>query len=332
MLENIKIVPIGDVEIEEITALWNVSFKDAYLNSAFSLDIVSSQKNLISGIDTSASFAAIIDGALIGVVLSYSDYKHENDSAWHTMFPGWIGALFVQKDNQRQGVAKQLLNTAESAHKRKGRMLLLAGGGEGSSNLFPGIEEGLVAGNKLFEQAGYVPVRRTCYVELDVKNWVEPEVVSQKRSKLGEDGITIVPMAKDLTVEYMQYSALAGGDAGFSELPGKLSGIFVAMDGNKIIGEVHGVGVGSKGNGIFSGIQVLDDYRNRGIGKQLLISAILFTREQGSEIMQLWTRPMTADRFYVPIGFKIAMNYDVYGKTLQQDILSEDWIARFRHL
>ena len=332
MVENIRIVPIVDTGIEQIVALWNIVFKDAYLNSGFPTETVVGQKNLFSEIDKCASFAAVKDREIVGAVLSFSDSNNENDSGWHTIFPGWIGALFVKDSCRRMGVAKQLLATAEDVHKRKGRLLLLAGGGEGASNLFPGIEEGWSAGRSLLESAEYVPVRRTCYVELDLKNWVEPDIISNKREALGKENIKIVPMTKDLSGAYLDYAINAGGDAGFSKLPKDLSGIFVATDGEEVIGEVHGIGLGSKGNGIFSGIQVLDKYRNRGIGKLLLVAAIKYSRELGGKIMQLWTRPMTANRFYVPIGFEIAMNYDVYGKSLPQDILSEDWIARFRHL
>ena len=332
MLENIKIVPLIDVGIEKAVSLWNIVFKDAYLNSFFPAETVVGQKNLFSEIDKCASFAAVKDREVVGVVLSFSDFKNENDSGWHTIFPGWIGALFVKESCRRSGIAKQLLATAEDVHTKKGRMLLLAGGGEGASNLFPGIEEGWSAGRSLLESTGYAPVRRTCYVELDLKNWVEPDVISNKREALEKENIKIVPMTKDLSDAYLDYAASAGGDAGFSELPKNLSGIFVATDGEEVIGEVHGIGLGLKGNGIFTGIHVLNKYRNQGIGKLLLVAAILYSRELGGNIMQLWTRPMTASRFYVPIGFKIAMNYDVYGKALPQDILSEDWIARFRHL
>jgi len=48
--------------------------------------------------------------------------------------------------------------------------------------------------------------------------------------------------------------------------------------------------------------------------------------------MPLWTRPKTAERFYVKLGFRVVRNFDTFGKVLEQDLLSEDWIARHRYL
>ena len=48
--------------------------------------------------------------------------------------------------------------------------------------------------------------------------------------------------------------------------------------------------------------------------------------------MPLWTRPKTAERFYLKRGFRVVRNFDTFGKVLEQDLLSGDWIARQRYL
>ena len=64
----------------------------------------------------------------------------------------------------------------------------------------------------------------------------------------------------------------------------------------------------------------------------MLARAVERARQLGGTSMPLWTRPKTAERFYVKLGFEVVRNFDTFGTVLRQDLLSEAWIARHRYL
>ncbi len=107
--------------------------------------------------------------------------------------------------------------------------------------------------------------------------------------------------------------------------------ITARVDGKRV-GEISGLFRNGDGTFGFSKISVHESWRNRGIGKSLLAEALRICREVGGTRMRLWTRPPTAERFYKPMGFHVACNFDTYVKQLPQDLTSEAWIARHRYV
>jgi len=180
-------------------------------------------------------------------------------------------------------------------------------------------------------------VRRTCFVEANLKNYQCPVELVKKIKELESEGITIRKAKnsdKNAFIQYMKddlwpQERQSGFANNFNQ---QCKNMIISVQKNKIAGALTGYEVNSKKISNYGGVGVLADYRNYGIGKLLLAKAMEECSKLGSTKMKLWTRPQTADRFYNKLGFSVAKNYDVYAKEIPQDFITEKWIARNRFL
>jgi len=329
--EEITLKPLTHGNVGEVAALWDLVFRNAYLGAGVPEEDLRRRTLEADTFDHEGSFVACEGERTLGAVLSFGHRTMETDGHWHTIVPGWIGAILVRPDARRRGIGRRLLARAEDFHRERGRLLLFTGGGEGMANFFPGIEDRWEEATAFFSVCGYVFVRRTCYVDIDLAHYSHNERVRSSIKKLCEEGIRVEPATPELGRMYERYAREAQGEAprGLPDDPGRF---LVARTEDRIVGGVSHVGVREGGRAGFGSIQALMDFRNRGIGTVLLASALARCKELGGLSMPLWTRPQTADRFYLKIGFRVVREYDVYAKTLAQDLLSEEWIARHRYV
>lgn len=321
-------------DLGQVAELWNKSLAAAYRMPSVDKDRLEALTLGRQTFDREASFIAEEAGKLTGFIISFADQELENDSFWHMIVAGWIGALIVDPSFRQRGLGSQLLERAEKVHRNKGRLLLFVGGGEGRvHNLLPGLEEEWVEGKQFFEQREYRLVRRTCFVNIDVSNYKFPPRLKNQQRELERQGFSISRSRREEKDAYERFRL----DLKHPEVGKALgrwwedpSAYIVARAGKRIVGEVSGMHITEERKGGYGGITTLPEFRRRGIGKVMLAVAVDFLKREGACTMPLWTRPATYEKFYAKLGFWVEKNYDVYGKMLPQDILSVDWIARYQ--
>ncbi len=309
-------------DLKEASELWNQAMAGAYLMSSLSRDELES---LTLGKQTfcrEASFVAEAGREIVGFICSFASEQLENDTYWHMIVPGWIGALIVSEPFRGRGLGSQLLESAEKVHQEKGRLLLFVGGGEGAmGNFLYGLEEGWTDTARFFKNRGYSFARRTCFIDVDLAAYEFPQSIREKQQELEAEGFSFGTLREDEE----------GADSQFCldpQSPAAEKSV-VARYGDRNVGEVSNIRV-QGGQGGYGGIMTHPEFRRRGIGKVMLATAVWLAKKQGASSMPLWTRPATYETFYAKLGFRVEVNYDVYAKRLPQDILSTDWIARYQ--
>ncbi len=329
----LKISPFNEEDVDEVVGIWNSEFSDAYQNSSFSSERFSKETFENRHFDRLGSFVASSNSKTIGFIISFCSRELETDGYWHLGTPGWIGAIAVEPAFRRQAVGTRLLGKAGDYHRGRGRILLLAGGGEGVSSFFPGIDTRWEGAVSFFKSNGFRFFRRTCHINRGLDNYKIPADFQKIREKLEEGGIEIGIARSEDAPFYKKFLT----ETGSRDMEGQLkkwsqapsSWVFAKIASeNRIVGAVGPV-LANGTRGGYGGIYTLLPFRGKGIGKIMLSQGVLICKEMGAEEMPLWTRPLTMDVFYSKLGFKTEVNWDVYAKALPQDVASEKWAGRW---
>lgn len=306
--------------------------KGSYVRASLSEDDLRSLTFGSELFERDASFAAEEGGRPVGCVLSFFNRPYENDMFWHFTVAGWIGAVVVDEGRRRQGIGRALVAAAEEVHRKKGRQLLLVGGGEGMKNVVAGVQDERADLDGFLRAAGYSPVRRTCWIDVDLAGYSEPKTVREKRARLASEGFEVrLARAGDeeAFARYLREDGTKGWEEQLASWKESPSGWVVAAGRTGIVGAVWGLGVNERGEAGYENIVTLRACRNRGVGTVMLATAMEECGKRGARSMPLWTRPSTYQRFYQKLGFRVACSLDVYGKVLAQDLLSHRWIGRY---
>lgn len=334
-MESFEVVPFGEEDLGPLTALWNEVFRGAYKHGEVDEASLRSLTLGCSQFDREGSFVARAEGRPIGAVFSYGAREFENDLYWHMIVAGWIGAVFVAPEWRRRGMGSRLLREAEGYHQRRGRLLVFAGGGEGVATPFHGVEDGWEEARGFFRARGYRWVRRTCAVNIDLARYQSPESVRRKEEALAAQGVEVrlgEPGDAEPYRTYLQELGSADWPETFERWLARPDRTVLALLGDRVVGDCRGIHVDAQGRAGYGNIVTHPEFRNRGIGTVMLARAVERARQLGGTSMPLWTRPKTAERFYVKLGFEVVRNFDTFGTVLRQDLLSEAWIARHRYL
>ena len=331
----IEIREFSKEDVKGVVELWNKVFKHAYKSSVFTVEQFEKMTWENRHFDPESSFVSIRDrGGIIGFVISLAAREYENDSYWHTVIPGWIGAIAVHPDFRRSGIGKDLLHKAVTCHGKRGRELVFVGGGEGIHYLLPGIDTRWEDAISFFQSQGFSFVRRSCHINIDLTAFEPPSRLAKRRKDLQEQGIEIRPSSHEERESYQRFLKEIGAAGQEQKMKRWISSpektIIAVLNSSRIIGEVVHLGVNKqRGTAWYHDIYTLPEFRGKGIGTALLIEAMQECRKLGGQTMPLWTLPSIYEGFYAKIGFKVEVNWDVYAKRLDQDLLSREWIARY---
>ncbi len=319
-------------DIPATCEMWNASMKGSYLRAELSSDELRSLTFGSEFFERDGSFAAEEGGKVVGCVLSFFNRPYENDMFWHFCVAGWIGAIVVDEHRRRQGIGRALMRAAEDVHGEKGRPLVFFGGGEGMENIVAGVQDERADLDGFLRAVGYSRARGTCWIDADLAAYSEPEPIREKRKRLEQDGFEMrLARAGDeeALARYLEENGTKGWEArvaGWKESP---SDWVVAAGPRGIVGAVWGFHIANGGRAGYGNILTLPAHRNRGVGGVMLATVMAECQRRGARSMPLWTRPSTHQRFYGKLGFHVACSLDVYGKTVEQELLSREWIGRF---
>ena len=258
-------------------------------------------------------------GEICGFLLSIMtlDFVENSDSEQK----GWINLFAVVAGCRKIGLGSKLFEVAESRLKSKGASCVLISPYP-QGYWTPGIDESLYPeALSLLKKRDYKTTSRplSMSVVLD-SNWKTPTWAMERMLKAEESGVQIEAFSPIHT------SALLGFLS--REFPGDwerhlketirdiLSGmrpfeeIQMVFDRNELIGFAQSEGER------FGPFGVAQSQRGKGIGAILMFRTLHKMQSRGlSKAWFMWTNDSTADRLYIPAGFKETRRFAVFKKT-----------------
>jgi len=279
---------------DRIYDLWNETLGDLWPVE---------KEQMESRINKGVSLIAVSENKVIGFInMQYSNVK------------GQITLIMVDKDHQRKGVGRELLDEAKRLLNGKGTKELLVGCGAGSY-FWPGTPTNLPAAVSFFKKNGL----ETDEVNLDMvgnlENYQTPKEVVEKVSGLNlqfklladDDKKELIEFEKENFSDWVRY---------FEDSQNE--NIFIVKLNNKIVGSVLLFGkegfVWNKlldGAGGFGALGVAESCRGKGIGLALAAKATEILRQRGVKSSFLgWTY---LDKWYGKLGYEVWRKYE-HGK------------------
>lgn len=288
---NIK--PYNSENFLNVFEFWNTTLADVWPIEKDKLEDRISKGN---------NFAAFDGEKLIGFV-----------NTQHTSERGQITLIMVNKDKQRQGIGKQLLEHAKEYLKDQGIDEILVGSGAGSY-FWPGIPTNLGNAINFFRKNGLNTTEANLDMVGNLQSYLTPETISQSISTLNLQIDTLMDSEKeDLYLfeeqnfpNWVKYFKDSNND-----------NVLIAKLDNKIVGSV--IVLGSAGivwskllekPGGFGALGVSEEYRGKGIGLAIAAKATEILKERGVKNSFLgWTY---LDKWYGKLGYSVWREYE-YG-------------------
>ncbi len=211
---------------------------------------------------------------------------------------GWIKALLVRPDRQRQGVGSELLRTMEDRFAQRGVTQVIVGWAP-LSYVTPGVDVRFTAATAFLERHGYC-TDRVSRVNLDVTLAGRDFGTVEAEKRLTAEGIT-VERAKLTDMEAIGQLAEAEGSAMWRDESGQAYqnepvSAFVARRAGQVCGfAVHSV----SGPGEFGPMLTAASLRGQGIGVALLKRCLADLQRLGYRRAEIiWVGPIS---FYAKV-------------------------------
>lgn len=287
------IKPYNSENLLSVFELWNTTLADVWPIEKDQLEDRISKGN---------NFAAFDGEKLIGFV-----------NTQHNSEKGQITLIMVNKDKQRQGIGKQLLEHAKEYLKDQGIDEILVGSGAGSY-FWPGIPTNLGNAINFFRKNGLNSTEANLDMVGNLQTYLTPETISQSISTLNLQIDFLMDSEKeDLYLfeeqnfpNWVKYFKDSNND-----------NVLIAKVDNKIVGSV--IVLGSEGivwskllekPGGFGALGVSEEYRGKGIGLAIAAKATELLKERGVKNSFLgWTY---LDKWYGKLGYSVWREYE-YG-------------------
>lgn len=206
---------------------------------------------------------------------------------------GWIKALLVRPDRQRQGVGSELLRAVEARFSEQGVSRVTFGWAP-LSYITPGVDVRFTAAAVFLESHGY-STDRTTRVNQDVTLAGQDFGTDRAEKRLSNEGIT-VERARLEDVEAVGQLAETEGNAMWRDESGQAYqndpvSMFVARQGSEVCGfAVHSV----SGPGEFGPMLTAASRRGQGIGAVLLKHCLADLQRQGYRHAEIiWAGPIS---------------------------------------
>jgi GNAT superfamily N-acetyltransferase len=233
---------------------------------------------------------------------------------------GYVTLFGVLPEYQRQGVASQMLQRAESFLKSHNRKLVMVSS-YAPGYFIPGVDvNAYPAALSFLKKHGYSEVYRPLAMETSLWSLQVPEFVREKRRVLEGDGLTIEPYRFELTLPLLEFTA--------KEFPGDwvrvvreaMSRITLGDSPTRLIvahrnSEV--VGFSHHDAERFGPIGVAASQRGKGLGHVLMFETLEAQKRAGFRAAWfLWSDDKTAQRIYNVAGFKEVRRFALMRKEI----------------
>lgn len=314
MNPSFSIRTMQGADIHAIVALWNKCLPRDPINlgrfiSTFLVDV---NYDPVSG---EGCYVAVKDDQIIGFIRAIVR-RVPNDGLGFEENDGWIPALFVAADHQRQGIGAALLQKAEDFliwNKRR-RVWVCGNTGSAPGYIFPGIDQKVYApALKFFKQHGYVIDHEPVAMSGPIVDFDE-EKFQQEAYSAGQE-VVIEELSPDKVPLFLAFlAAHFKGDwnaAARHKLgSGRLNEILIAVLNNDVVGYCQWEGEH------FGPFGVRADIRSKKIGAKLFFEAVVRIRQaDGRNVWFNWADEGAA-RFYQRFGLKETRKFAILKKNL----------------
>jgi GNAT superfamily N-acetyltransferase len=239
---------------------------------------------------------------------------------------GFLHALLVAPDKQRQGIGLALLRATESQLRDEGcRKLWL---GRGPERLWTALPEDLPEAAAFFAAQGFGAESEVCDLAIDLRE--QPGNLYQDR--LAAAGVEVVPCTREMLPEVLAFEQreFAGWMSGILRFAakGEEENVLVVRNDEEIVGTIQTFPPGSRAAGPnlvwraafddtlggYGAVGIAKAWRGKGLGIAMCEAAGNRLREQGAVHCFIdWT---TIVDFYARVGAKIWRRFTMMGKAL----------------
>lgn len=252
----------------------------------------------------------------------------------HENTPGYLSAMFVQKDCRRQGIGSALLEEVTKAFIAGGKQSIachdlnpiklawyIPGAAPHDHNNVPGVDE-QCQGFPFLLKHGFAHTVSDTAMYLNLADYQEPDNFREKQDKLTENGIytgrydvklnyEFDGMCDRIPSEYWR-KVLQVETAKENPRP-----ILVASVPGHIVAFTGPVDKEESGRGWFAGICTDPLYEKKGIATVLFNLLMQAFIEEGATFSTLFTGSEHAQRIYARVGFRVASKFAVMTKSIQ---------------
>jgi mycothiol synthase len=298
-----------------LVELWNSTMTHDGINES----VFRTRVLLDANFNPDGLLVAKVDGELRGFVLSIT---RQVPLFLLGLEPevGWITAFGIHTSCRRQDIGRQLFDAALARLASMGRRRVLIS--PYTPNYFiPGVDvDAYPEAMAFLEATGWQAVSRPISMRAELTGFQIPPEILELERRLGQDGVMVRPVCPADLPALMPFIAERFGWDWFRfaqeyllELFGSGSdeiGFLVATQGERIVGYCQ------QRRERFGPFGVVEEMRNRGIGRLLLFRCLAMMLSQGFQCAWfLWTGKDAA-RLYALAGFKQVRQFAVMKKEL----------------
>lgn len=314
-----EIRPYRGGDEQAIVAVWN----RALAPDGISIEVFIRQVLCDSNFDPEGLKLATHGGRVVGFVLAVRRLT----PLWGTELDrdqGWITALGIDPDFQRQGIGGRLMDQAEGFLNEAGAARVSVS--PYAPNYFwPGVDrEAYPLAHRFFVGRGYSLAYQAVAMDRNLVRYAVPDDARSVMAKRESEGYRFPRLTPDRIYELIQFAVAhfipdwgrAIRDAVAAGLPRDQFHLAVDPTGKVVGFALHG-GYGGIAER-FGPFGVAENQRGKGLGKILLHLTLEEMRQQGLHgAWFLWTGEETpAGKLYLQAGFDITRTFDILTKPL----------------
>jgi len=318
MSRNYEIDQFGQEDIEPVTNLWKILFKNHIL-SAKSLW----QYTLLrSDFDPAGSFVARQNGQLIGVIMATVMRIPETGSG---ELPGCIPVIMVRPEHQKKGIGRALLEKGEGYLRARGKERARAGYPtyiRGTILSLMGVDAQWKESFWFFRHHDYKLVEIMDSAKVDLEGFQVPERILEIERRARRQGIEVGVLTEQKQGEFLGFlkEAFSGWHREFAERIRQrqvvLDNVLVLTQAGQIVGFAGPFDIPeSRAAALGIGIGLKEQLRGRGLGNIILFRSLAMIRDKaGRECYIFGVGPK---RYYEHAGFKMAELWIIMEKDLR---------------
>lgn len=266
-----------------------------------------------------------------GVVHGFINGVTGDDLVWGNV-RGYVSCLLLDPEYDNEENTALLLTVLEDSFRAKGKTVsavtffnpirlpwIIPGTDGHQHNNMPGISVDTALYERML-RLGYKCAAEEMAMYLDLNEFVYPESMKEKESRMAAEGYTVDWYREGVHQGVDDMVASLGNSMWSAEIPQAAhSGmrLLVGLEGNTVAGFTGPVYPESTGRGYFAGIAVADAYQGHGLGKLLFYKLCQAERDCGAKYMSLFTGIENhAQNIYKEAGFVDKRHFGVMIKEI----------------
>lgn len=314
-------------DFEKLLVLWN---RDGTRMGYAPLDAGALGQVLTGHPDFSSELAFLLeeDGDILGFISGCSGHHIPQGTV-----RGYITCLILKKEADTADNIRQLLSALEHAFRRLGlcqslvsffnpvRLPWVLPGTKGHQhNNMPGVPTDSFLYNEM-GGFGYRESSLECAMYLNLRDYALPDRINRKASFMAEKDYRVERYDPNRHTGLKEMVDTFGNPLWSKEIPETAEAgmpLLVGLKADVCIGFAGPIYPEKTGRGYFSGIGVLSQHENQGVGSLLFYRLLEAEKAAGAQYMSLFTgKENPAKQIYLGAGFQIVRTFAVMIKELE---------------